>query len=131
MVHKIMVHFIINDILDLIKCKVLRTEGSVSICTCLSKTRHILWNSLAVQWLGLGSFTVEGPGSIPVRGTKIPQAAQRSQPPRQNQKTNEQNGTHPTFQIYSKLFTCYSSFLSTILRGSDYYCHFTYENVGI
>ena len=32
-------------------------------------------NSLAVQWLGLRAFTAEGPGSIPGRGTKIPQAA--------------------------------------------------------
>ena len=31
-------------------------------------------NSLAVQWLGLGTLTAEGPGSIPGRGTKIPQA---------------------------------------------------------
>ena len=29
-------------------------------------------NSLAVQWLGLGAFTAEGLGSIPVWGTKIP-----------------------------------------------------------
>ena len=32
-------------------------------------------NSLAVQWLGLRDFTAKGPGSIPGRGTKIPQAA--------------------------------------------------------
>ena len=30
--------------------------------------------SLAVQWLGLCTFTAEGPGSNPSRGTKIPQA---------------------------------------------------------
>ena len=30
-------------------------------------------NSLAVQWLRLSAFTVVGPGSIPGRGTKIPQ----------------------------------------------------------
>ena len=28
-------------------------------------------NSLAVQWLELGAFTAEGPGSIPGGGTKI------------------------------------------------------------
>ena len=33
-------------------------------------------NSLAVQWLGLLSFTAEGQGSIPGWGTKIPQAMQ-------------------------------------------------------
>ena len=31
-------------------------------------------NSLAVQWLGLGTFTAEGTDSIPAGGTKIPQA---------------------------------------------------------
>ena len=34
---------------------------------------------LAVQWLGVGAFIAEGVGSIPGRGTKIPQAMQRSQ----------------------------------------------------
>ena len=32
-----------------------------------------------VQWLGLYTFTVEGVGSIPTLGTKIPQAMQCSQ----------------------------------------------------
>ena len=32
-------------------------------------------NSLVVQWLGLCISTAGGPGSIPGRGTKIPQAA--------------------------------------------------------
>ena len=31
--------------------------------------------SLVVQWLGFCTFTAEGPGLIPGRGTKIPQAA--------------------------------------------------------
>ena len=31
-------------------------------------------NFLAVQWLGFHDFTAEGAGSIPVRGTKVPQA---------------------------------------------------------
>ena len=31
-------------------------------------------NSLGVQWLGLHVFTAESTGSIPGRGTKIPQA---------------------------------------------------------
>ena len=34
-------------------------------------------NSLALQWLGLSTFTAKGPGSIPGPGTKIPQAVQR------------------------------------------------------
>ena len=36
-------------------------------------------NSLAVQRLGLGTFTAEGLGSIPGQGTKIPQATQHGQ----------------------------------------------------
>ena len=36
-------------------------------------------NSLAVQRLGLCALTAEGPGSIPGRGNKISQAAQRGQ----------------------------------------------------
>ena len=36
-------------------------------------------NSLVVQWLGLSAFTAEGLGSIPGRGTKIPQAVRRGQ----------------------------------------------------
>ena len=32
------------------------------------------WNSLVVQWLGLGTFTAGGLCSIPGWGTKIPQA---------------------------------------------------------
>ena len=44
-------------------------------------------NSLAVQWLGLGTFTAEGPGSIPGWGTKILQAKWHGQ----KTKTNKQN----------------------------------------
>ena len=32
--------------------------------------------SLAIQWLGLHTFTAKGLGSVPGQGTKIPQAAQ-------------------------------------------------------
>ena len=35
--------------------------------------------ALAVQWLGLGAFTAVARGSVPGRGTKIPQAAWHSQ----------------------------------------------------
>ena len=45
----------------------------------LNNIRVSVGNSLAVQWLGLCTFTAEGTGSIPGRGTKIPQAAQCSQ----------------------------------------------------
>ena len=31
------------------------------------------WESLVVQWLGLGASTVMGLGSVPDWGTKIPQ----------------------------------------------------------
>ena len=35
-------------------------------------------NSLVVKWLGLCAFTAKGLGSIPGRGTKIPQATRRN-----------------------------------------------------
>ena len=36
-------------------------------------------NSPALQWLGLCAFTAEGMGSIPGRGTKIPQDMHQGQ----------------------------------------------------
>ena len=39
------------------------------------KKTHQLGNSLVVQWLGHCALTAKGPGSIPGRGTKVPQAA--------------------------------------------------------
>ena len=45
---------------------------------CRFKIKNV-GNSLVVQWLGLGAFTVEGPGSISVWGTKILQVMQHDQ----------------------------------------------------
>ena len=42
-------------------------------CGLISKG-NLCGNSLVVQRLGLRALTVEGPGSIPGRGIKIPQA---------------------------------------------------------
>ena len=39
-----------------------------------------------VQWLGLGTLTAEGPGSIPGWRTKIIQAEQHSHPPKNKNK---------------------------------------------
>ena len=36
--------------------------------------KEAVGTSLVVQWLGLRAVTAEGPGSIPGRGAKIPQA---------------------------------------------------------
>ena len=41
-------------------------------------------NSLTVQWLGLGTFTAEGPSSIPGQGTKNLRAMQCGQKKPQN-----------------------------------------------
>ena len=52
-------------------------EG-ISIIIILYKNSYALkspGNSLAVQWLGLCTFTAEGPGSIPGWETKIPHSA--------------------------------------------------------
>ena len=46
-------------------------------------------NSLVVQWLGLHAFTAEGAGSIPGRGTKIPQASQHGQKKKKRDSTQE------------------------------------------
>ena len=43
------------------------------------KYSSILGNPLAVQWLGLHTFTAMGLGSLSGQGTKIPQAMQHSQ----------------------------------------------------
>ena len=40
----------------------------------------IVGNSLAVQWLGIGTFTVNGLGSILGQGTKILQDVWRASP---------------------------------------------------
>ena len=63
----------------------------VIINTCLG-------NSLAVQWLELRTLTAEGQGSIPDRGTKIPQAGQRGQK-KQNKTKNTLVSAilHPAF----------------------------------
>ena len=41
--------------------------------------KNVYRNSLEVQWLGLHAFTAKDTGSIPGRGTKIPQAMRCSQ----------------------------------------------------
>lgn len=41
--------------------------------------RFVSGNSVAVQWLGLRALTVEGLGSIPCQGIKIPQAVWHGQ----------------------------------------------------
>ena len=45
-------------------------------------------NSLAVQCLRFRAFTAEGLGSIPSRGTKIPQAVTHGQSKENKQKKN-------------------------------------------
>ena len=58
-------------------------------------------NSLVVQWLGLCTFTAEGPGSFPGQGTKkIPQATQPGQ--KQQQKYFEVLGVRNTIQSIVK-----------------------------
>ena len=52
-------------------CRQWPSHSLSSVSTGELKKRR---NSLVVQWLGLHTFTAEGPGLIPSRGTKIPQA---------------------------------------------------------
>ena len=57
----------------------------------LITTEFLQGNSLAIQWLGLGSYAAMGPESIPGQGTKLQQAVE----PSQNQKK----------KIFFKLFS--------------------------
>ena len=66
-------------------------------------------NALAVPWLGLEAFTAEGPGSIPGRGTKIPQTTQYSQEKRKkyyetrsNRKLSNRKTSKSWPQVYSR-----------------------------
>ena len=62
-------------------------------------------NSLVVQWLGLHAFTAEGASSIPGRGTKIPQAMQRSQKQKQTQTNRQNRKQNPkTATVYNFIF---------------------------
>ena len=53
-------------------------------------------NSLAVQWLGLHALTAEGPGSIPGRGTKIPQAVWHGQKKQKNNNNKKKTQNKQT-----------------------------------
>ena len=51
-------------------------------------TKALQGTSLVVQWWGLRAFTAKGPGSIPGRGARIPQAALCG-PKKQTKKTSQ------------------------------------------
>lgn len=55
-------------------------------------------NSVAIQWLGFGTFTASSPGSTPGRGTMIPQTVRCATPPPQKKKTMKEK-TSTKFQI--------------------------------
>ena len=57
--------------------------------------------SLVDQWLGLHAFTAEGVGSIPGRGTKIPQAVQRSKKKEKKNTSVFLNCDWPSIQDYA------------------------------
>ena len=64
----------------------------------------IHWRSSG-RWLGLCTLTAKGPGSVPGRGTKIPQAAWPSQ------KNNNNKGGHEggrNFYVESDISGCFS-----------------------
>ena len=48
-----------------------------------------LGTSLVVQWLGLHASPVGSKGSVPGRGTMIPQAEQQGPPPKKNRRVKE------------------------------------------
>ena len=53
------------------------------------KKKNQISSTLVVQWLGLSAFTAVGPGSIPGRGAKIPQATRHSQKKKKKKKKSE------------------------------------------
>ena len=67
-------------------------------------------NSLAVQWLGLHAFTAEGPGSVPGRGTKIPQTAWQSQEKKKKSHVQVFNPFWVIFCIWCKIGVQFHSF---------------------
>ena len=54
-----------------------------------------------VQWLGCHALTAEGPGSIPGRGTKIPQAAWHGQKTKQHTQKGSTEVGCSTVKSYS------------------------------
>ena len=65
-------------------------------------------NSLAVQWLGRGTFTAVGPGSIPDQRTNISQGTRSSQKEKgcstASQKKLQQN--YPNPNAFTRKSTC-------------------------
>ena len=59
--------------------KPIYTMGYYAAIKILFSKNKSCENSLAIQWLGLCTFTAKPPGLIPGQGTKIPQAAQHGQ----------------------------------------------------
>lgn len=62
----------------------LATTNVFSISIVLSFQECYVENSLAVLWLGLGTFTAGSWGSVFGWGAKIPQAVQWGRPPKKN-----------------------------------------------
>ena len=58
------------------------------------KKNPILGTPLVVQWLGLGTFTSGGTGSIPSWGTKIPQAGRHRQRKKKRKKDSHPEGDY-------------------------------------
>ena len=69
-----------------VNVKKLLTSPQKNVCVC-----EIQGNSLVVQWLGLRASTAGGPGSIPSRGIKIPQATQPKKGKTKNQTIGRRN----------------------------------------
>ena len=65
-------------------------------------------NSLEVHWLGLGTSTAWGMGSIPGWGTKIPRASEHGEK-RERFANMSNHGTLFTIFVFKKLFSlkCY------------------------
>ena len=81
-------------------------------------------NSLVVQWLGLWAFTAKAMGSIPGRGTKIPEAAWCGQKKKKKKNCCLQHAyTHGPIGMQGLLHMCTCS----IWLSVSIYCSSTYS----
>ena len=76
-----------------------------------------------VQWLGLGAFTVMAPSSIPGQGTKIPEAAQRSQK-NKRKKPKDIKQVNNKVLLYSTANYIQYSIIDH--NGKEYTCMYVY-----
>ena len=82
---------------DSLSC-ILSTVSCMYYISILKKT-WVGRNSLAVQWLGPGTFTAGGPGSIPGQGTKL--CKPRGTAQKEKKKKKKDMGHYLLYAVYA------------------------------